>query len=139
MKKKKRNAGYVLDSFALLAYYNDEIGSDTVEKLLKKAQEKNILLYISEITIGEAYYIILRTRGTEIGEKYLANLLKLPASFIPANLEQILAAARYKAKGGISYADCFVLAITKEKECTIVTGDPEFAPLEEEFPILWIR
>lgn len=139
MKKTKRNAGYVLDSFALLAYYNDEIGSDTVEKLLKKAQEKNILLYISEITIGEAYYIILRTRDTEIGERYLSNLLKLPVVFIPANLEQILAAARYKSKGGISYADCFVLAIAKEKKCTIVTGDPEFTPLEKKFPILWIR
>ncbi|MEK7617184.1 MAG: type II toxin-antitoxin system VapC family toxin [Patescibacteria group bacterium] len=138
MKKKKRNAGYVLDSFALLAYYNDESGSDKVEELLKKAQEKNILLYISEITIGEAYYVILRTRGIKIGEEYLANLLKLPIVLIPANLEQILAAARYKSKGGISYADCFVLAIAKEKKSTIITGDPEFLPLENQFPVLWI-
>jgi predicted nucleic acid-binding protein len=41
-------------------------------------------------------------------------------------------AAAYKAKGKISYADCFVAALAQDRDGEIVTGDKEFQMLEEE-------
>jgi len=39
--------------------------------------------------------------------------------------ELVLAAARIKAGGGISYADCFVIATAQRREAPLLTGDPE--------------
>ena len=137
--KKKQNDGYVLDTFAFLAYYYEEVGTDVIEKLLNQAQEKKISLYISEINLGEIYYIILRDKGEEVAGSTLTNLLKLPVEIISTNLTLVLTAARYKSRGRISYADCFVLAVAQEKKAQIVTGDPEFEPFEDEFPIIWLQ
>lgn len=139
MKKKKPSASHVLDSFALLSYYNNEQGSDTVEDFLKKASEKKVSLYVSEITIGEVYYIVLRERGKAAAELMFANLLKLPIEVVSVDLTSVLTAATYKSRGHISYADCFVLAVAHEKQGHIVTGDPEFEPFEDEFPIIWLQ
>lgn len=139
MKKKKQNGGYVLDSFALLAYYSEERGSDIVDRLLSAAQESKRTLYISEITIGEIYYIVLRERGEETAESVLANLLKLPVEIVSTDLPLVLQAARYKSRGRISYADCFVLAVSHSKQAQIVTGDPEFETFEDEFSIIWLQ
>lgn len=109
-----------------------------VDKLLAQAQEKKIILYVSEITIGEIYYIMLRERGEEAVESVLANLLKLPIEIISTDLTLVLTAARYKSRGHISYADCFVLAVFHEKQGHIVTGDPEFKPFEDKFSIIWL-
>lgn len=38
---------YVLDTSALLAYYQDEPGADIVEQLLNKAQAGKIEIYLS--------------------------------------------------------------------------------------------
>jgi hypothetical protein len=45
----------------------------------------------------------------------------------------------FKAKEKIAYADCFAAALAREKKAQLVTGDPEFKPLEDEVNILWIK
>lgn len=47
-------------------------------------------------------------------------------------------AAGYKVKGNISYADCFAAALAKQKNAALLTGDPEFKPLEKEVDIVWL-
>jgi predicted nucleic acid-binding protein len=39
--------------------------------------------------------------------------------------ELVIAAARIKAGGGISYADCFAIATARRFEAPLLTGDPE--------------
>jgi len=36
-------------------------------------------------------------------------------------------------------ADVFAAALAKEKKAELVTGDPEFSPLEREFKIQWLK
>ena len=55
--------GYVLDSFALLAYFEDEPGAETVEQLLRQAERQAITLYLALVNLGEVYYITQRERG----------------------------------------------------------------------------
>ena len=47
-------------------------------------------------------------------------------------------AARLKSKYALSYADCFAAALAKEKDCPVLTGDPEFKKLHEEIKISWL-
>ena len=46
--------------------------------------------------------------------------------------------AQFKARGEISYADCFALAPAKIKKAERVTGDREFKAFDGEVPILWL-
>ena len=56
---------YVLDTSALLAYIEDEDGSEQVELLLEQAETEQILLLVSFITITEIFYITLPYKPTE--------------------------------------------------------------------------
>ena len=47
-------------------------------------------------------------------------------------------AAEYKAKGRVSYADCFAAALAKLHRAELVTGDEELRQLEKEVTIRWV-
>ena len=48
-------------------------------------------------------------------------------------------AADFKARFKLSLADAFATALAKEKKAELVTGDPEFRPLEREIKTHWLR
>ena len=54
---------YVLDSYALLAYFNSELFGSDVLKLFEAARDQIARLYLSQINLGEVFYIVLRQRG----------------------------------------------------------------------------
>lgn len=62
----------------------------------------------------------------------------LPVDIIPADLPLTQEAARLKARGRISYADCFAAALAKMRNAELVTGDPEFKQAADIVKILWI-
>lgn len=39
----------------------------------------------------------------------------------------------------MSLADAFAGALAKERKAELVTGDPEFKPLEKEIRIRWLK
>jgi predicted nucleic acid-binding protein len=59
--------------------------------------------------------------------------------FIPRPARLPDTAADFKARFKISLADAFAAALAKEKKAELVTGDPEFKPLEKEIKINWLR
>lgn len=131
-------ASYVLDSFALLAFLQKESGSGRVNELLEKTRKKQATIFFSEISLGEVYYILIRALGLEEANVMLAHILALPMTIVPVIREGVLTAARYKARGAISYSDCFVVALAVAEHATIVTGDREFSAFEKDADILWI-
>ncbi len=70
--------GYVLDSFALLAYFGNEPGAETVEQLLGQAQNQTVTLHLSLVNLGEVYYITQRERGRDTAIATLALIDQLP-------------------------------------------------------------
>ena len=44
---------YVFDSFALLAYFGNEPGAETVEQLLRQAQGETVTIHLSLVNLGE--------------------------------------------------------------------------------------
>jgi ribonuclease VapC len=128
----------IFDSFAILKYYQDEPGADRVEKLLRSAQGGQIEALMSEINLGEVYYLTIRRIGLEPAKENLEKLLHLPIIIISPSSELIMKAAEIKAQYAISYADCFAVATAKLYSGSIITGDPEFKKIEHLVPVDWI-
>jgi predicted nucleic acid-binding protein len=84
----------VLDSWALLAFFEDEPAAEQVEQLLAQAAD---------------------------------------------DIAMVRQAAIYKATHKMAYADAFAAALAKEYKAELVTGDPEFKPLEKEIKINWLK
>lgn len=129
---------YVLDSYSLLAYAENERGADVVGDILKKALDDKAELFLCVINWGEMYYIALREGGKERAEIYKNTFARYPITIVEANEELTLQAAEYKAANKISYADAFAAALTKLKRAQLVTGDREFKSLESEIKTFWI-
>lgn len=119
-------ANYILDSFALLAFFRDEPGADSVEKLLNEAAEDKHELFISVVNAGEVYYISHRKDGAVKAALVWNALKNFPLHIIEADLDFSLAAAKIKANYKLSYADAFAAHLTIQKKGTLVTGDNEF-------------
>lgn len=128
----------LFDSFAILKYYQDETGADNVEKLLRSAQRGVLSTYMSEINLGEVYYLTIRRTGLEPAKENLERLLNLPIKIISPSSELILRAAEIKAQYAISYADCFAVATAAQLSASIITGDPEFKKVESLVSVEWI-
>jgi ribonuclease VapC len=129
---------FVLDSYSLLAYAENEKGANEVGDILKKALDDKVELFLCVINWGEMYYIALREGGKERAELYKNTFARYPITIVEANKELSLQAAEYKAFYKISYADAFAAALAKMKKAFLVTGDKEFRVLENEIKINWI-
>jgi ribonuclease VapC len=129
---------FVLDSFALLAYFEDEAGAERVQHILAQAAKGRAALAMSLINWGEVLYALQRSRG-ETGRNAAVSVIdQLPISLIAPDRAQTMAAAGLKARHPIAYADCFAAALAISRKARLVTGDPEFRRLEKDIPIDWL-
>jgi predicted nucleic acid-binding protein len=130
--------GYVLDSYALIAHFEQEPGAERVEGLLKAAQARKTILHLCAVNLGEIYYSALRERGADKAEETLAIIEQLPVSIVDADKSLAVLAGKLKAAHPIAYADCFAAALASQLNTKVVTGDPEFKKLENEVGIEWL-
>jgi predicted nucleic acid-binding protein len=128
---------FVLDSFAVLAYYHAESGGERVLELLNDAREDKVELRMSLINVGEVVYLTRRNQGRKLAESLLKDLYDLPITFYEVSEERILAAAWIKSTHAISYADSFAVQLAQELKATLVTGDPEFEGVKD-LKVLWL-
>jgi len=133
-----KKTSYVLDSFALLAYFQAEPGGKQVKDLLKEASAEKTSAFLSAINIGEILYITERKLGRDSAENILKDIFRLPLKLADASMDRVIGAAHVKARFPVSYADAFVIALAQEIEATIVTADPEFKKVESLASILWL-
>ena len=124
---------FVFDSYALIGFLENESFSDRIQHVLTQAKNRDALLYMHAIHIGEVYYITLREQGKSLADLAYARIKALPIKMIDRiDEELLLTAAGLKAKYPISYADSFAAALAMIKNCPLLTGDPEFTSLEKQ-------
>lgn len=128
----------VLDSYALMAFFEDEPGADFVRGLIHKAVESDTILLMSVVNLGEVWYSIARTNSPEIADQYIHEIKGMGIEIVEADWALTRQAAAFKVNGNISYGDCFAAALAKVKKAELVTGDKEFKPLEGEIKISWV-
>ena len=132
-------AGYLFDSHALLAFFQNEQGAEIVAKILRKSTKQRLAQYISVINLGEIIYMTKRRFGDKKKVEILGRIHQLGLKVLPAPEPLVFEAAELKAEYPISYADCFALACALEHSARIVTGDPEFKKVVHQVRIQWIR
>jgi ribonuclease VapC len=124
-------ATFLLDAWAVLAYLKKETPADLrVLALLEQASQGEVRLCLTVINLGEIYYSVGRARGEAFAERILAELRSMPVEILPADEELVFAAARWKMKYPISYADAFAAAAAEQSGAVLVTGDPELLALK---------
>lgn len=129
---------YVLDSYAVLAYLQNEAGADDVEKLLVEAAAGKAILFMSAVNFGEAACVIQRKAGQAKKYLFFSIMNVLPIEVTAVDGELALGAAEIKAAHAISFAGCFALALARRVRGTVVTGDPDFEKVGDLVPIHWL-
>jgi ribonuclease VapC len=131
-------AAKVLDSYALMAFFEDEPGAVTVRDLILKAEENRVNLLMSVVNLGEVWYSIARTNSPEVADQYIGEINGMAIEIVDVDWTLTRQAAAFKVKGNLSYGDCFAGALAKHRRAELVTGDKEFKALEAEIKIAWI-
>jgi predicted nucleic acid-binding protein len=132
----------VLDSWALIAFFEDEPEADQVEKLLVKAESRSHTLLLGVVNWGEIYYNTMREVSQEAAERKAKEIAGLAIEVVgieSGNLDLVRQAAVYKATRKLSYADAFAAALAKTRRADLVTGDHGFREVEDEIKIDWLR
>jgi ribonuclease VapC len=128
----------VLDSYALIAYFQRQSGYEEVAALLGECAAKGCEVCISVVNWGEVIYHALRNGGERRAQLAEAAMEAIPIVVVEANKEFTMQAARLKAFRRLSYADCFAAALAMKKKGELVTGDKEFKTVEKEIKVRWI-
>jgi PIN domain nuclease of toxin-antitoxin system len=62
----------------------------------------------------------------------------LPVELVNIDLELAARAAWFKAGGGISYGDAFVIALAHREGAPVLTGDREFEHVTDRVDVMWL-
>jgi predicted nucleic acid-binding protein len=135
----KKPKSIVLDSWAIMAYLEDEPEAERVGDLIADAHEGEIPLLMTVVNAGEVWYIVARQTSVADADTVIKNLHDLGIEFINADWNLARSAGYFKSKNRMSLADCFAAALAKQRMATLVTGDPEFKQVEREIAITWLK
>ena len=130
----------VLDSWALMAFFNDEPAAAKVEEILARADAHSDKLLMTVVNWGEIYYSIMRGASQEAAEHYAREIHALPIELVPVGQDLVLVrqAAIFKAEKKLAYADAFAAGLAKSRNAELVTGDRDFKTVEGEIKIAWL-
>lgn len=130
--------GFILDSYAIIAYFEDETGAAKVERILKDAENGRIHLVMSVVNWGEVYYSMYRSKGKEKAEESLLIMEQLSIELVDINRSLAYQAAQFKAIHSVAFGDCFAAALSVNRDYPVITGDKEFKKLGDKVQIEWI-
>ena len=134
----KKAKAYVLDTWAVIAYLEDEPSGEQVEDLIATAHEEQTPIYMSVVNVGEVWYTLAREISEAEANASVKSLRDLRIQFEDATWDITQEVARFKWQHKMSYADAFAAALAKIRKADLITGDTEFKPLVGEIRILWV-
>jgi predicted nucleic acid-binding protein len=137
MARKPR--AIVLDSWAIMSYLGGEPSAEKVADIMADAHDEHIPLFMTVVNAGEVWYILAREVSVVEADSSIRQLRQLGISFVDADWDLAHQAAGFKSKHKMSFADCFAAALAKDKKAHLITGDKEFAQVEGEISIAWLR
>ena len=135
----RKSTALALDSWAVLAYLGGEASGQQVADLIANAHESRTPMYMSIVNAGEVWYILAREMSEAKADSAVADLTSLGIELIGVDWPMTRIAATFKARGTMSYADCFAAALAKARKAELVTGDKEFKQVEGEVGVRWLE
>jgi ribonuclease VapC len=134
----KKTKAYVLDTWAVIAYLEDEPSAVQIGELIATAHDEQIPVYMSVVNVGEVWYTIAREISEAEADTSIKELRDLRIQFQDVDWELTHEAARFKSLHRMSYADCYAAALAKLRMADLVTGDGEFRSVEDQVSIQWV-
>ena len=128
----------LLDSFAILAWIQDEKGSQFIEDLLYRARDHEEDVILNIVNLGEIYYRCARAQDLSFAGDILERIKLLPVKIYPCPNDLVMEAAEIKAQYPIAYADAFAVATAQRENARIITGDPDFKKVQHLIDIHWL-
>jgi len=129
---------YLLDSFALLSFFQKEPGEEKVKTILEESRNGTACTMLNVINMGEIIYTVQRQFGQQAKLDVIMNIGRLGIVILPAPNDLVFRAAELKATFALSYADTFAVASAIEQGAAVVTGDPEFRQVEHLVKVIWV-
>lgn len=129
---------YVLDSSALMTFFENRAGAEEVEEILTGAADAQRPLAMSVVNWGEVYYSIWRAHGEKAATAKLQQIAQLPIRVVDVNMEMTKLAATLKAQHGLPYADCFAAALAQVQKATLITSDKDFHRVAAAVKVRWV-
>ena len=120
---------YVLDSSAALAVLLGERHGQAVVEVIERVHARREQVLLPFMTVMEVHYRLLRM-GQENAEVGLGLLRSWPVRVIESTPVWGAAAARLKARGGLSLADAWIASLALLYDAELVHKDPEFDRVE---------
>lgn len=121
---------FVLDSWVFLERALKGVRVQRLDALIEMAAASQVTLLLSEMNLGEIFYLVSKQKGEATAEAVLQTILQLPIAVVPVLSGDVMNAARLKAGTTLSYADCFCAVLALRFGASIVTGDPDFLKLQ---------
>jgi len=135
----KRPEAVVLDSWAVLAYFQGEPQSEKIAVLVEDALDRQMPVFMTVVNAGEVWYILARTISRAAADSGFTDLQSWGVRIVDIDWQLARQAADFKSRHRISYADAFAAALAKAKKAELVTGDSEFKALDKEIAIAWLK
>ena len=127
---------YLLDTSALLTLRDDERGAEQVAGVLMQAEEHQVKVYGSFITLMEIFYRVWKDEGETEGRVAFEQCHSLPIQWIHENPVLLEQAAKIKAAHPLSLADAWIAATAILENGILMHKDPEFEIVDVEQYVL---
>jgi len=118
----------VLDTWALLAHLRSEPAAELVREQWIESGAA-----MCSVNLGEALYMEMRARGASDAGETIEDVRR-ELVVVDPDWELVVAAAKVKARGGLSYADAFCVATAQRLGGPLWTGDPEIVARAGQLP-----
>lgn len=128
----------VLDSHALLVYFEKEPGWEQVTHHLTASANDESTLLLSVVNWGEVDYVTRRVYDPDAAAEVRGVIEVLPIEIRDADRPIAQSAARLRAGGGLSHADGFAAGLADLADGAVLTGDPEFERIEDLVDVRWL-
>jgi predicted nucleic acid-binding protein len=130
--KRGRAKAYLLDTSAVLAFFEGEPGVAEVRGILGNARRRKCRAAVSLMSVYELLSITTQESSEEEALRRVLELRSLPIVELPLSQTVALRAAHLKASYPLSVADSWIAATAIEEGAILVHKDPEFEPLAAE-------
>ena len=129
----------VLDASALLAMLFGQPGMEQMRELFHKASEADKPVFMSAVNWAEVVYKLEQKQGREGRATAQRFAHTMPLAVEPVDRELAEAAAALKVKHDLGLADAFAVALAIYKKAELAAADKEFAAVEKEIKINWLK
>lgn len=116
---------YLLDTSAILAFYQGEPGSEVVRRLFEARDRGEAAIFVSFMAIFELAYILKSRAGDAHSLSFIVEVRSLEMDEVWPDEAVMWSAADVKARGGLSVAGAFVAASALAEGAVLVHRDHE--------------